>query len=377
MIRELRKNKLVKISFDLRITVISLLLMMVLTTWGTLYQKGFGLYAAQERFFFSWWVWIGDVFPIPGGQTLMWVLFINLSGSAIFRYGFRWNQAGILLIHYGLMFLFVGSFITYYYAIESNLALEEGESSNVASHYHEWEVAVWPKTDGDTRDVSAHSVRENLKGQTLDFSQAGISVVVDEYFGNCDNTETGELSGGDRKNGREGAFKALTKMKPDTEPERNLPGGMFDVNGEKLLLYGAINAAVEVEVGDKTYELQLRRRRIPLPFVVTLKDFVKEEHAGTTMAKNYESTVHLSYEIERDVRIFMNNPLRYGTFTFYQSSFSQTQAGGEISVFAVVDNSGRLIPYISSGIIFGGLLIHFIVMFVQRATPRIRRRLEA
>jgi hypothetical protein len=95
------------------------------------------------------------------------------------------------------------------------------------------------------------------------------------------------------------------------------------------------------------------------------------------MAKNYESTVHLEYEVERDVRIFMNNPLRYDTFTFYQSSFSKTQAGGEISVFAVVDNSGRLIPYISSGIIFAGLLVHFIVMFVQRATPRIRRRLEA
>jgi hypothetical protein len=375
MIRELRKNKYVKLTFDMRIAVVSLTLMMVLTTWGTLYQKGYGLYAAQERFFFSWWVWIGDVFPIPGGQLLMWILFLNLSASAIFRYGFRWNQAGILLIHYGLMFLFVGSFVTYYYAIESNLALEEGEGSNVASHYHQWEVAVWPKTETDTREVTALSVNEDSKGQTLDFSELGITVIVDEYFTNCDNTETGDLSGGDRQNSEQ--FTALTKLKPDTEPERNLPGAMLDVNGEKLLFYGAIDQAIDVSVGEKTYELQVRRRRIPLPFIVTLKDFVKEEHAGTTMAKNYESTVHLEYEVERDVRIFMNNPLRYDTFTFYQSSFAQSQAGNEISVFAVVDNSGRLIPYISSGIIFGGLLVHFIVMFVQRASPRIRRRLEA
>lgn len=374
MIRELRKNKFVKLTFNLRITVVSLILMMVLTTWGTLYQKGFGLYAAQERFFFSWWVWIGDVVPIPGGQLLMWILFINLSGSAIFRYGYRWNQAGILLIHLGMMFLFLGSFITYYFAIESNLALEEGEGANVASHYHQWEVAVWPKTDSDTREVTALSVNDGMKGEILDFSEHGITVTIDEYFRNCDNTDTGDLSDADRKNG---AFEALTKLKPDNEPERNLPAGLLDVNGEKLLFYGAIDRPIDLTVDDKSYELQLRRRRIPLPFIVTLKDFVKEEHAGTSMAKNYESTVHLEYEVERDVRIFMNNPLRYGTFTFYQSSFAQSQSGNEISVFAVVDNSGRLIPYISSGIIFGGLLVHFIVMFVQRATPRIRRRLEA
>ena len=434
MIRELRKNKLVKVSFDLRITVATLVVLMVLTTWGTLYQKWEGLYASQERFFFSWWVmarvdvpsmlelfngmiwyfklllvaliplthialafgmqwsakriglcygllgallivWgFGLPVPVPGGQLCMWILFLNLSASAIFRFGFRWSQSGILLTHFGLIFLLVGSFITHYYAIESNLALEEGEASNVASHYHEWEIAFWPKAEGETRQVTAQSVKEKMKGQTLKFADAGITVTIDEYFTNCDNVEAGgDLSGGDRKNG---AFEALQKLKPDTEPERNLPAGMFDVNGEKLLLYGAINRAIDVTVDEIVYELQLRRRRIPLPFTVTLLDFVKEEHAGTTMAKNYESTVHLEYEVERDVRIFMNNPLRYDTFTFYQSSFSQTQAGGEISVFAVVDNSGRLIPYISSGIIFGGLLVHFIVMFVQRATPRIRRRLE-
>jgi hypothetical protein len=272
------------------------------------------------------------------------------------------------------MFLFLGSFITYYFAIESNLALEEGEGANVASHYHQWEVAVWPKTDSDTREVTALSVNDGMKGEILDFSEHGITVTIDEYFRNCDNTDTGDLSDADRKNG---AFEALTKLKPDNEPERNLPAGLLDVNGEKLLFYGAIDRPIDLTVDDKSYELQLRRRRIPLPFIVTLKDFVKEEHAGTSMAKNYESTVHLEYEVERDVRIFMNNPLRYGTFTFYQSSFAQSQSGNEISVFAVVDNSGRLIPYISSGIIFGGLLVHFIVMFVQRATPRIRRRLEA
>ena len=56
----------------------------------------------------------------------------------------------------------------------------------------------------------------------------------------------------------------------------------------------------------------------------------------------------------------MNEPLRHEGYTFFQASFSQT-AQGETSVLAVVQNYGRLFPYISSIIMSLGLLIHLLM----------------
>ena len=62
----------------------------------------------------------------------------------------------------------------------------------------------------------------------------------------------------------------------------------------------------------------------------------------------------------RKILIKMNEPLRYKNYTFYQSSFIEEESG-ETSVFAVVENYGRLFPYISSIIMCFGLLLHLII----------------
>jgi hypothetical protein len=59
----------------------------------------------------------------------------------------------------------------------------------------------------------------------------------------------------------------------------------------------------------------------------------------------------------------MNNPLRYQGYTFFQASFS-IDTDGERSTFAVVTNPGRLLPYISSLMVFGGMLLHFVLHFL-------------
>jgi cytochrome c biogenesis protein ResB len=120
--------------------------------------------------------------------------------------------------------------------------------------------------------------------------------------------------------------------------------------------------------GDKTIRCQLRLKHYPLPFSIKLNEFKRDLHPGTDMAANYESTVDLE-EIgqTRPVRIYMNNPLRHAGYTFFQASFSQEQNGTERSTFAVVTNPGRLLPYISSLTVFGGLLFHFLILFVGYA----------
>ena len=55
----------------------------------------------------------------------------------------------------------------------------------------------------------------------------------------------------------------------------------------------------------------------------------------------------------------MNQPLRYKGYSFYQSSYIDAN-GTEFTVLAVVNNIGRLFPYISTIIIALGILAHLV-----------------
>ena len=57
--------------------------------------------------------------------------------------------------------------------------------------------------------------------------------------------------------------------------------------------------------------------------------------------------------------ISMNQPLRHGGQTFFQSSFGSTKEGKDLSVLQVVKNPGWLLPYISVAMMSFGLVWHF------------------
>jgi hypothetical protein len=59
------------------------------------------------------------------------------------------------------------------------------------------------------------------------------------------------------------------------------------------------------------------------------------------------------------VVISMNQPLRIGAWTLYQSSYQETPQG-EVSILAVVHDRFVLSPYISSAIMALGLLVHIL-----------------
>ena len=93
-------------------------------------------------------------------------------------------------------------------------------------------------------------------------------------------------------------------------------------------------------------------------------------YPGTNMAKSYSSDVILKDgNIEWPARISMNQPLRYKGYTLYQSSFEETPEG-DFTMLAVVKNPGRLFPYIASGILCFGLLIHLF----QRLPSLLKRK---
>jgi hypothetical protein len=59
---------------------------------------------------------------------------------------------------------------------------------------------------------------------------------------------------------------------------------------------------------------------------------------------------------DREVLIYMNNPLRHGGFTFYQAGF---EPNDKVTILQVVGNPGWLLPYIACIMMGLGLIIQF------------------
>ena len=114
----------------------------------------------------------------------------------------------------------------------------------------------------------------------------------------------------------------------------------------------------------------MRRRRTELPFAVALRKFTHDRHPGTDIPKRFASDVTLIEGSARsDYTISMNQPLRHGGLTFYQSSFG-TADGKQATVLQVVRNPAAWMPYVAVLVMSLGLLAHFGLMLVRFVRTR-------
>jgi hypothetical protein len=82
---------------------------------------------------------------------------------------------------------------------------------------------------------------------------------------------------------------------------------------------------------------------------------------GTDIPKNFASRVALMHpetHENREVLIYMNNPLRYAGETFYQASYDEDDRG---TVLQVVHNPSWLTPYFACILVGGGLIVQFMM----------------
>ena len=137
-------SKFVRGLASLKLTVIALALLAALVIAGTIYQAESGIYAAQRDVFGAWIIWIFGTFPLPGLLLISSLLFINLLAAVMFRLKYFRRQAGLILVHYGLLLFICGGFYISLTAREYFLTLREGESSHVAVRGGEEETLPAP-----------------------------------------------------------------------------------------------------------------------------------------------------------------------------------------------------------------------------------------
>jgi len=127
--------------------------------------------------------------------------------------------------------------------------------------------------------------------------------------------------------------------------------------------------AETVTVDGKKYQIYLRPQRSYRDYTILLKKFDHDVYPGTEIPRNYSSEIKIVDPVQqenRDVKIWMNNPLRYHGETFYQSGLHPLTKG---TILQVVRNPGWLLPYISCGLVALGMIIHFgqnLVAFLRR-----------
>ncbi len=367
MFKNLKKNKIVKISYSLKLTVICLILLTVLTIWGTIYQTDFGLYSAKLKFFTSWIFLAGGFIPLPGGALVLSVLFLNLSSALVFRIGFRLKNIGNILTHLGILILLIGGFFTFLFSEESVLVLKEGEKSLWSNSYHDWELSVWKDVEG-IRHFANISMSDLSIDEIINFPDFPIKIKVKKKFRNSSAFRNREdMSDPDILNSS--GIISVDEKEAETEPEANVPALILYSGdlGKNILLYAGERIPTSANIEGDLYSFSLRKLRKKLPVEIGLIDFKIKKYPGSEIVKSYESTVEIRHaDLKRKVIISMNKPLRYKDYTFFQSSYQITPTGVEYSVLAVVKNTGRLLPYISSIIVFAGMLFHFIIMLFSR-----------
>ncbi len=332
--------------------------MILLLVVGTVAQKEIGIQQSQDIYFSSFFYLLGFI-PLPGGLTLLSLLFINLLAKFLFKSEWSWVQSGTIITHFGVLVLIVGGGLSYLSSYEGYMAIEEGKSNQAVEDYHQRMLVIRE----DNTIIYQNNFEALHEGMVV--HQPAFTMTINKACYHCGITKRSEK---DQAGWTiPGKFMQLNSIPPDPQDEKNMTGVEFSISnaGEdidgKYLTFDKFPKPPHITKNKKTYQISIERAKRYLPFSLTLKKFKQEFHAGTDMAKAYQSELIVKDgDASWPVLIEMNEPFRYRGYTFYQSSFD-VSGDRPYTVLSVVENKGRLFPYISTIIIALGLILHLIL----------------
>jgi len=362
---------------SLKLTIACLLASILLVFFGTLEQAKTGLYAAQEQIFHTFFVtWKG--WPIfPGGYTLGILLLANLICAHVTRFKWSWKHLGITVLHFGLILFIAGELLTTVLSNESQVALKVGEVTNYAESTRKLELVLSDLSHTDYDEVHSISASALRKGASFTPPNTPFTLYMRELYANASLSTVEAADPSSLANRGLGVTLATTPLPPQ-QKDQILDTMVLFVelkDGSKSLgtwlLSNSLPWPQLFRYQGKEYSLSLRRARTYFPFTLELTQFIHETYPGSTIPKYFSSRLNL-YDAEgnhdRSADIYMNNPLYLEGRTFYQASFGQNDT---LSILQMVENVSWPLPYLSSILVAGGLVIQFIISLVtyRRRSP--------
>jgi ResB-like family protein len=362
---------------SLKLTIVCLAILMVLVVACTLAQVSLGTWGAVEIYMRAWLVWsrlpgTSLSFPVfPGGALVGLVLMFNLVAAQLKRLELSWKKAGLWIVHAGLILLFVGEFVTGVYQVDTRLAVEVGQTVDFVESPREHELVVTDVTDPAADEVYGVPERRLAREGEVKLPGTPVTLRVHRFLhdavlrsrGPSDPPTPATMGVGTQVAVREPTLEEKKQAGPEDEKVNMTTAFVEPVAGGRSygtwLVSMGLGAPQSFTHEGRTYALAMRPRRWYLPYAVTLKEFRHDVYEGTQIPKNFSSLVQLRdprRKEDREVLIYMNQPLRYDGKAFYQASFGK---GDTLSILQVVENPGWLLPYISCILVGIGLIVHF------------------
>lgn len=303
----------------------------------------------------------------PGGYFIGGLLLINLIAAHVYRFRFEWKKAGVQLTHAGLILLLVGELITGLMQVESQMRIEEGHTSHHSESYRDVELALVDTTNPEYDEVVAIPQAVVADGGVIQHPKLPFQVRLHDYYPNAAIQMRDQVPNAPPAIATQGIGPRLSIIPTRVtykESERNTPVTHVDiVTPEGTIGTWAVSPVLGMpqtfDYQGRTWQISLRFQRHYYPFAITLHDFRHDLYPGTNIPKNFSSRIQLKTDDghdDREVLIYMNNPLRHAGLTFYQASFEE---GDKVSIFQVVRNPGWLMPYAACVLMSLGLIVQF------------------
>ncbi len=295
------------------------------------------------------------------------------------------KRAGVVLLHAGIGLMMFGELLVGLTAVEGQLQMQEGETVNFVQDIRTVELAVIdrsdPKTDRVTVIPKGH-IEQAVRNKTpIRDERLPFEIDIKQFL---QNSSLRKLRKDDTNLATKGHGLEyfVEEIRPgsgtDMDSKVDLSSAYVtfrDKAGAELgtyllgLVFSAQNENETVTIDGKSYDVALRFKRSYKPYKFQLTDVRKDDYIGTDTPRNYSSDVRLVDEtrnVDRTLRIWMNNPLRFAGETFYQSGYHRdpmTQIEG--TTLQVVTNTGWMIPYVSCMIVAIGMLSHFLITLTR------------
>lgn len=298
------------------------------------------------------------------------------------------KRAGIVLLHAGVLLIMFNEVVVHRYHVETQMTLLEGESRNYAEDTRTFELVVTDASNPEEVREVVVPKRYFKEGAKVTHENLPFDIEVKEFMANSTVADPNSDDHEDKENPADAGFGTeLLALEADPVSgvdmnKRDMPAAyvtFYDKDDNKKIgtyLLRLLLRDQEIEVDGETYEIAFRNRRYYKDYTIHLKDIRKEDYIGTNTPRDYSSYVKLvdpSRNVDRDIRIWMNNPLRFAGETFYQSNYDvERNLDGtpkrnpdgsvrELTGLQIVTNEGWMIPYVGCMIVAVGMIAQFML----------------
>jgi cytochrome c biogenesis protein ResB len=328
-----------------------LLIYIIILIIGTIIQKDFGIFFAQENYFNSNVIFFYNRIPFPGGKIILTLIFFSLL-SRLITDKFKKKKIGTLFIHVGVLILLVSAFISSFFYQEGLMIIKEKTLNNFFTIRNAYEIII---NDGNKKICLNLDKREiNTKFKIND----NIFFEIKKFYLNNNLLNKKKFLNKKEAHGINRFFTVIEYPIFLDQENNKLFIQIICNNKSKLIEFPLFKENNEIVLENNVLNISVTKKKEILPFDIYLIKFDKSVYPETNIAKNYKSKILINEKKTNwKTEIEMNKPFRFKNYTFYQSSFLDN-GSEKATVLTVVKNFGNFLPYLSIIFITIGFIFH-------------------